>query len=87
MRLEEPFDVDDGELDGLTPQQCFTLGVEWSNIRAAADSDRLDDPFLIHELNVPRIKAIARRRKDLILYVQRIEHGWAWITFDRMPAV
>lgn len=28
--LAAPFEVDDGELDGLPRNLCFTLGVEWS---------------------------------------------------------
>lgn len=31
--LVEPFGVDHGELDGLTPAQCFALGVEWEMFR------------------------------------------------------
>lgn len=27
--LVESFGIDDGELDGLLPHECFTLGVEW----------------------------------------------------------
>ena len=27
--LIEGFDIDNGELEGLTPQECFIIGVEW----------------------------------------------------------
>ena len=31
--LAEPFGIDHGELDGLTPQEVFALGVEWQLFR------------------------------------------------------
>lgn len=33
--LVKAFDVDSGELDGLTPAQCFVLGYELATIDAA----------------------------------------------------
>jgi hypothetical protein len=31
--LVEPFDIDDGSLNGLSPQTIFTMGVEWATWR------------------------------------------------------
>ena len=30
--LIRPFDIDDGQLDGLSPQECFVLGYELADI-------------------------------------------------------
>ena len=51
----EPFDIDAGELDGLSPQQCFVLGVEWSTVRDALDARRELGPMMVHAANVPRL--------------------------------
>jgi hypothetical protein len=32
--LFRPFDIDDGQLDGQSPQQCFVLGYELAEIDA-----------------------------------------------------
>ena len=32
--LFKPFDIDDGQLDGLTAQQCFVLGYELAEVDA-----------------------------------------------------
>lgn len=31
--IADPFEIDNGELNGLTPQECFTLGAEWGSLR------------------------------------------------------
>ena len=33
FKLVEPFDIDGGELDGTSPQECFSMGVEWQMFR------------------------------------------------------
>lgn len=39
--LLESFQIDDGELDGLSPQECFVLGVRASNnLAQSRDSAR-----------------------------------------------
>lgn len=59
--LVEPFDVDNGQLDGLTAAECFTLGVEWQMFRAKLDED---GSFVdqVHTANADRLMAMARRR-------------------------
>lgn len=53
----ESFGVDDGELDGLTPAECFTLGVEWEMVRAQL---KTGDAFehTVHVENRDRIAAM-----------------------------
>jgi hypothetical protein len=59
--LVEPFDIDRGELDGLTPQECFTLGVEWEMFRARLESG---EAFVtqVHTANAQRLLAMCRRK-------------------------
>ncbi len=51
-----PFDIDSGQLDGLTPQQCFVLGYELAlvdeSLKACGAFERL-----IHAENKDRITA------------------------------
>lgn len=56
----EPFDIDDGELDGLSPQLIFTLGVEWQMF--FHDMESKDEFYRdVHIENVPRLKAMCER--------------------------
>lgn len=49
------FHIDDGQLDGLTKQACFTMGVEWG---MTYERTRNGVPFktLVHIQNCDRIK-------------------------------
>ena len=55
MKLRHSFHVDRGELDGLSPQEIFTLGVEWEMVRERCA--RESEPFqqLIHADNQSRL--------------------------------
>lgn len=59
-RCVEPFDIDHGELDGMTPQECFTLGVEWQMFRRQMEDG---EPFerQVHSANADRLIAMCRR--------------------------
>lgn len=59
--LVEPFDVDNGELDGVRQQVVFCLGVEWQMISALLNAG---GPIrrTIHTENVSRIKRMCIRR-------------------------
>jgi hypothetical protein len=58
--LIEPFDVDDGSLDGLTKEACFALGVEWCMFRQKL---RAGQPFseLVMKKNAHRLSKLAER--------------------------
>ncbi len=52
--MVKSFDVDNGELDGLTPSQCFVLGYELAQIDAAVKAgEAISTP--VHALNRERI--------------------------------
>ena len=60
FELVEPFDIDHGELDGLTLQQAFVLGVEWRMFREQLQTG---DSFsrMIHTDNLERLTRLCQR--------------------------
>lgn len=58
----EPFDVDDGELDGLSAALCFALGAEWEMVRSAIGSAEAFGRT-IHLENRERISAMLTRHR------------------------
>ena len=60
FHMIEPFDVDNGELDGLRQSLCFVLGVEWQMVKNQLESGK---PFErpIHSENLDRIEAMLKR--------------------------
>jgi hypothetical protein len=73
--LVEPFEIDNGELDGLRAQECFALGVEWAMFR---DRLRTGRPFTLLVLanNAERLTKLAERSRR---YVENrpASDGWA----------
>lgn len=66
FNLCEPFGIDDGELDELSPQECFVLGVEWQKFYAIAlrwkDGDHSPFKELCHSSgNLNRIRSLLER--------------------------
>lgn len=75
--LQEPFDIDNDELSGLRPQDCFALGVEWQMV---ADEMETGEPFgwPIHAANSERIKRMCIRRGRKFRTKPNGE-GWIWL--------
>jgi hypothetical protein len=66
FKMCEPFGIDDGELDGLSPQQCFVLGVEWQKfydiaLRWKAGTLTSFKDMCHSSENLERIKALLER--------------------------
>jgi hypothetical protein len=83
MGLVEPFNIDDdGELDNLSPQECFVLGVEWQILyeRLKAGGE-LDQP--VHAVNAPRVAAMFERHGRTPTLFRSME-GWIRL---RVPAI
>jgi hypothetical protein len=59
--LIEPFDVDDGSLAGVSPENAFALGVEWQMFRERLKSGQ---PFttLCTSANTSRLVKMAERQ-------------------------
>ena len=60
----ESFLVDDGQLDGMSPQQCFVLGYELCSIATLAERCEDEINKTVHAANIERIEAflVARER-------------------------
>ncbi len=58
--LEFSFGIDDGELDGLRPQECFVLGYELAMIRHKLEGKEGFDQ-MVHAENRDRIEAACKK--------------------------
>lgn len=85
----EPFDIDHGELSGLTPQMCFTLGVEWQMFRDAME--RTPEPFerQIHTANSARLQAMCMRAGRHVKeeWLHDDYDGWRVLVVGKQPEV
>lgn len=76
--LIEPFDIDEGELEGVRPVEAFTLGVEWQMVRDQLEAgENFNRP--IHTANASRIKRMCIRRGVLFTVAPSVE-GWSDLT-------
>ena len=72
--LLESFEIDDGQLDGLTHQECFVLGYELSQVSHKASSDPDEFRVLIHSENLSRV--------ELALVKRNRTHSTTWMRND-----
>jgi hypothetical protein len=73
--LVEPFDVDHGELAGMTAKEAFCLGVEWQVFRDLLPVRRGAFEDLVHAGNGERLLALcARHGRKAVLHA----HGGDW---------
>ncbi len=79
--LIRPFDIDDGELDDKTPQECFVLGYELALIdRLIEDGSAIDR--MIHAENQDRIESAlikAGRQYAFVWPKDDVSEGWIQI--------
>jgi hypothetical protein len=80
--LCEPFDIDNGELDGIAPHVVFTLGVEWEMLRQELDTGRLVSR-MIHAENLNRFKAMCARRGREWVAGEAVD-GWISVSVEAM---
>lgn len=74
--LIDSFYIDHGELEGLSPQECFTLGVEWQMVAGAADKpESFHRP--IHTANAYRIGKLLLKRNRKFRIVPTGTEGWS----------
>lgn len=84
--LIEPFDIDDGQLDGVRPQVVFSLGVEWEMLRQELDAGR-EMKRTIHAENLARfVKMCERRGRACVVGEMDSEYAneWASISVEAM---
>lgn len=76
--LIESFHIDHGELDGLPPQQCFALGVEWQKywqftLNHDTGIEPPPGPHLLNAANLKRVQALLE--KHSVPYRLRQSHA------------
>jgi hypothetical protein len=78
FKLVEPCEIDGDALDGLTPQHCFVLGVEWEAFYRKLRSGK---PFvdLVHQRNAIRLVRMAERRRRFVEHSPHPTPGWTKI--------
>ena len=76
--LVEPFDIDDGSIEGLSAQECFALGVEWQLFRSRLATGK---PFtdLVLASNAARLTKLAERQQRFV-EARPASDGWVSIT-------
>ena len=78
FKLEEPFGVDNGELDGLALNLVFTLGVEWEMFRTKFGKCKGSFSFVVHTQNEKRLRAMVERG-GRISSIRKIDESWVEI--------
>ena len=74
FELFESFNIDNGELDSISQQECFVLGYELAMITTKCEL--VKEPFtaLVHSSNIDRVKAALNKRER--------SHKFVWPTDD-----
>jgi hypothetical protein len=84
FKLCEPFGIDDGELDGKSPQECFVLGYELAQVdMLLRDKAAFERP--IHADNFERITRSllkAGRGYEIKWMPDDKSEDWRWLTVD-----
>jgi hypothetical protein len=78
--MVESFDIEDGQLDGLTPQQCFVRGCEWGTFKTACD-DSYAFRRTVHRERVERLCKVAARR-GRTFRIEHLDDQWTEIVVD-----
>lgn len=82
----EPFGIDAGELYGLTPEMCFTLGVEWQMVASQAEG-RFGFERPVHSENLARLKDVLTRRNRTYRFQYMHDdasEGWVWLVVEAL---
>lgn len=83
---EFDFQIDDGQLDGLTPQQCFVMGCELKQILLIAET--VDNPIgrPVRALNADRIRrACEHYGREYKLEWMRDDKAEYWMWLEIAP--
>lgn len=83
--LVRPFGIDDGELDGLRPNEIFVLGYECCKI-----DELLEKPDaiceLLHAENIDRIVSqVKRKGRDYHVTFMASDQSESWVQLDVAP--
>lgn len=64
--LVEPFDVDDGQLDGIRPNEIFTMGVEFEMLRQRLLPGEENFRIYVNRKNSERLIALCERHDRFV---------------------
>jgi hypothetical protein len=78
LQLVEPFDIDNGELDGHSTAGAFALGVEWQQFRSELQSV-LGFEKTVNRANVERLIRMCVRRGRRYR-IRHLDDHWTEIT-------
>lgn len=84
FELFEPFDIDNGELDGLSQQECFVLGYELAQVHALLRGS-CGFEKTVHAANINRVKASAARRErecKIVWASDDVSESWAYMIVE-----
>lgn len=84
--LIKSFDIDHGELDGQSPQQCFVLGYELAALDCALEA--IEEPFSrpVHAENKARIeKSCCDSRRPFALTWMAGDSSESWLDLQVGP--
>ena len=83
--LIKSFEIDDGQLDGLTPQECFVLGYELSRVDTLiASGQHIHQP--VHADNRRRIETACRDAgRTFRLKWLEGDESESWLMLDVAP--
>ena len=83
FELAESFGIDNGELDGLTPQECFCLGCELYNVLFTAQQHERQLQFTVRIVNKERIERMLKSRGRTCSWQyphDDVSEGWVFLT-------
>lgn len=81
--LKESFHIDDGQLDGLSTQECFVLGYEYSQICHKMNIFARVTGQTVHRSNVDRLNKAAEARGHSPLKITEIpDEFYCQISWD-----
>jgi hypothetical protein len=72
--IVEPFELDDGSLNGLRPEYIFVLGVEWAMFRQQLDAGAPFKASCLPENRARFVKMAERHNR----FVEDRDTGHAW---------
>lgn len=80
-RIVHSFHIDDGQLDGLAPQQCFTLGVEWQTVYGNILKGIAFEGPVRHE-NRERITKLLEAEVRKFEIKEGPDESWLWLEVE-----
>jgi len=84
--LLDPLHINSGELGRMSPEEAFTLGVEWATLRLLIDTDPNGQIDMdLHSENVGRITTLCLSRGRAVTDVMRLDDTWTSLSVQPTP--